>query len=65
MKKPVGAEKKRVKRSSSTATTDSGSDAPPRKQSVNKDMFHLFAEKVRDKKGLESRWAVMEQARVE
>lgn len=33
MKRPVGAEKKRVKRSSgsaSTAARDSGSDAPPR-----------------------------------
>ncbi|KAL1197392.1 hypothetical protein V5N11_011978 [Cardamine amara subsp. amara] len=67
MKKPVGAEKKRVKRSSgssSSAVRDSGSDAPPRKKVV-KDTFQLFAEKVRDHKGLESRWAVMEQARVE
>ncbi|CDY37329.1 BnaA01g25490D [Brassica napus] len=68
MKRPVGAEKKRVKRSSgsaSTAARDSGSDAPPRKKGVKKDLFQLFAEKVRDHKGLESRWAVMEQARVE
>ncbi|KAJ4887044.1 translocation protein-related [Raphanus sativus] len=68
MKRPVGAEKKRVKRSSgssSTAARDSGSDAPPRKKGVKKDVFQLFAEKVRDHKGLESRWAVMEQARVE
>ncbi|KAJ4894172.1 translocation protein-related [Raphanus sativus] len=69
MKKHAGAEKKRVKRSpgsSSAAARDSGSDPPPRKQQgVKKDVFQLFAEKVRDNKGLESRWAVMEEARVE
>ncbi|KAF8103912.1 hypothetical protein N665_0182s0019 [Sinapis alba] len=67
MKKHAGAEKKRVKRSlgsASSTTRDSGSDAPPR-QGVKKDVFQLFAEKVRDNKGLESRWAVMEEARVE
>ncbi|KAG2271119.1 hypothetical protein Bca52824_065674 [Brassica carinata] len=68
MKKHAGAEKKRVKRSlgsASTAARDSGSDPPTRKQGVKKDVFQLFAEKVRDNKGLESRWAVMEEARVE
>ncbi|KAL0855594.1 hypothetical protein Bca101_060747 [Brassica carinata] len=35
------------------------------KKAVKKDLFQLFAEKVRDNKGLESRWAVMEEARVE
>ena len=32
---------------------------------MKKDVFQVFAEKVRDNKGLESRWAVMEEARVE
>ncbi|CAN8258603.1 unnamed protein product [Cochlearia groenlandica] len=69
MKKQAGAEKKRVNKrssgSSSTSVKDSSSDSPLRKKSVKKDLFQLFAEKVRDHKGLESRWAVMEQARVE
>lgn len=30
-----------------------------------KDVFQLFAEKVRDHKGLESRWAILQEARVE
>ncbi|XP_048635278.1 uncharacterized protein LOC125608810 isoform X2 [Brassica napus] len=67
MKKHAGAEKKRVKRSLGSASStarDSGSD-PPARQGVKKDVFQLFAEKVRDNKGLESRWAVMEEARVE
>ncbi|XP_010544185.1 PREDICTED: uncharacterized protein LOC104816878 [Tarenaya hassleriana] len=68
MKKPVGAEKKRVKRSAgsgSSAVRDSASDTPPRKQPVKKDTFQLFAEKVRDHKDLESRWAVLQETRVE
>ncbi|XP_047316741.1 uncharacterized protein LOC124920321 [Impatiens glandulifera] len=65
-----GAEKKRVRRSAGAATLsggnkDSNSDAPPRKGAVKKDVFQLFAEKVRDNKGLESRWAVLQETRVE
>ncbi|WCJ36883.1 translocation protein-related [Euphorbia peplus] len=69
MKKSGGAEKKRVRRSSSAAvqngTRDPNSDTPPRKQPVKKDVFQLFAEKVRDHKGLVSRWAVLQETRVE
>lgn len=35
------------------------------KQSSGKDVFKLFADKVRDHKKLESRWAVLQEARVE
>ncbi|CAF2134134.1 unnamed protein product, partial [Brassica napus] len=36
------------------------SSSRSKKQAVKKALFQLFAEKVRDHKGLESRWAVME-----
>lgn len=35
------------------------------KQAAKRDVFQLFAEKVRDHKGLESRWAVLQETRVE
>lgn len=35
------------------------------KQAAKKDVFQLFAEKVRDHKDLESRWAVLQETRVE
>jgi translocation protein SEC62 len=35
------------------------------KQAAKKDVFQLFAEKVRDHKGLVSRWAVLQETRVE
>lgn len=35
------------------------------KQVVTKDVFQTFAEKVRDHKELESRWAVLQETRVE
>ncbi|KAG4923721.1 hypothetical protein AAZX31_18G069100 [Glycine max] len=64
MKKSSGsaADKKRVRRSSALDPT---SDAPPRKQAVKKDVFRVFAEKVRDHKELVSRWAVLQETRVE
>ncbi|KAJ9164342.1 hypothetical protein P3X46_023932 [Hevea brasiliensis] len=68
MKKSGGAEKKRVRRSSAAVqngTRDPNSDTPPRRQSPKKDVFQLFAEKVRDHKGLVSRWAVLQETRVE
>ncbi|KAJ6345370.1 hypothetical protein OIU78_008106 [Salix suchowensis] len=56
MKKSGGAaDKKRVRRSSgavTNATRDLNSDTPPRKQAAKKDVFQLFAEKVRDHKDL-------------
>ncbi|XP_009617200.1 uncharacterized protein LOC107767895 [Nicotiana tabacum] len=64
MKKPGGAEKKKVRRSPGVASNGSNS-TPPRKQGVKKDVFQLFAEKVRDHKGLVSRWAVLQETRVE
>ncbi|CAL5437908.1 unnamed protein product [Camellia sinensis] len=69
-----GAEKKRVRRSSGAiqngSNRDLNSDTPPRrsdseKQAAKKDVFQLFAEKVRDHKDLESRWAVLQETRVE
>ncbi|KAL1332645.1 hypothetical protein HN51_061429 [Arachis hypogaea] len=65
MKKSSGsaAEKKRVRRSS--AAPDPSSDAPLRKQAAKKDVFQVFAEKVRDHKDLVSRWAVLQETRVE
>ncbi|PQP99566.1 uncharacterized protein Pyn_08472 [Prunus yedoensis var. nudiflora] len=68
MKKAGGAEKKRVRRSSGALQNggrDSNSDTPPRKQAIQKDVFQLFAEKVRDHKDLVSRWAVLQETRVE
>ncbi|ONI13861.1 hypothetical protein PRUPE_4G250000 [Prunus persica] len=68
MKKAGGAEKKRVRRSSGAIQNggrDSNSDTPPRKQAIQKDLFQLFAEKVRDHKDLVSRWAVLQETRVE
>lgn len=35
------------------------------KQAIQKDLFQLFAEKVRDHKDLVSRWAVLQETRVE
>lgn len=35
------------------------------KQAAKKDVFQLFSEKVRDHKDLESRWAVLQETRVE
>ncbi|XP_016458887.1 uncharacterized protein LOC107782517 [Nicotiana tabacum] len=64
MKKPGGAEKKKVRRSPGVASNGSNI-TPPRKQGVKKDVFQLFAEKVRDHKGLVSRWAVLQETRVE
>lgn len=67
--KKAGAEKKRVRRSSGAVQNggnrDPSSDTPPRKQANKKDVFQLFAEKVRDHKGLVSRWAVLQETRVE
>ncbi|KAG6789452.1 hypothetical protein POTOM_005550 [Populus tomentosa] len=69
MKKSGGAaDKKRVRRSSGAVpngTRDPNSDTPPRRQAAKKDVFQLFAEKVRDHKGLVSRWAILQETRVE
>ncbi|KAL2507114.1 translocation protein-related [Forsythia ovata] len=67
MKKPGGggggaaADKKRGRRSYGESSTET----PPRKQAAKKDVFQIFAEKVRDHKNLESRWAVLQETRVE
>ncbi|PUZ75570.1 hypothetical protein GQ55_1G188200 [Panicum hallii var. hallii] len=39
--------------------------APQEKSAPKKDVYQLFAEKVRDNKQLESRWAIMQETRVE
>ncbi|XP_043722257.1 uncharacterized protein LOC122669545 isoform X2 [Telopea speciosissima] len=62
-----GAEKKRARRVAAVQNgpRDSNTGTPPRKQAAAKDVFQLFAEKVRDHKDLESRWAVLQETRVE
>ncbi|KAL9261230.1 hypothetical protein AKJ16_DCAP24776, partial [Drosera capensis] len=67
MKKAGAAsEKKKVRRSAAAASAQNGAaDTPPRKQSAEEDVYQLFAEKVRDHKELESRWAVLQETRVE
>lgn len=59
-----GAEKKRTRRATG-APNGSNTDAPPKKKNPGKDLFQLFAEKVRDHKEFESRWAVLQETRVE
>ncbi|XP_074310556.1 translocation protein SEC62 [Silene latifolia] len=63
--KKAGVEKKKARRSAGGATSGGGNDTPPRKQTAEKDVYLSFAEKVRDHKGLESRWAVLQETRVE
>lgn len=67
--KKAGAEKKRARRSSGAVKGASGrdpaTDISPKKQANKKDVFQLFAEKVRDHKDLVSRWAVLQETRVE
>ncbi|GAB2229279.1 hypothetical protein Droror1_Dr00023417 [Drosera rotundifolia] len=66
MKKAGAAsEKKKVRRSAAASAQNGSADTPPRKQSAEKDVYQLFAEKVRDHKELESRWAVLQETRVE
>ncbi|KAL8055507.1 hypothetical protein ABFX02_04G060100 [Erythranthe guttata] len=55
----AAGDKKRSRRS----YADSATDTPPK--AVKKDVFQIFAEKVRDHKDLESRWAVLQETRVE
>ncbi|XP_078441715.1 translocation protein-like protein [Wolffia australiana] len=58
-----GTEKKRIRR----GLMQNGGKDPDNssKKSPTKDLYQLFAEKVRDNKKLESRWAVLQEARVE
>ncbi|KAK1364270.1 Translocation protein SEC62 [Heracleum sosnowskyi] len=65
--KKAGVEKKKVRRSSAAPQngSNSNSDPTPKKKASNKDVFQLFAEKLRDHKGLVSRWAVLQETRVE
>ncbi|OVA10247.1 Translocation protein Sec62 [Macleaya cordata] len=65
--KKSGGEKKRVRRAGvgQNSSKDLNNDTPPRRQAATKDVFQLFAEKVRDHKELESRWAILQETRVE
>ncbi|XP_077214126.1 translocation protein-like protein [Tasmannia lanceolata] len=63
--KKSGAEKKRVRRPAIQNGGRDLNDITPKKQSSGNDVFQLFAEKVRDHKKLESRWAVLQETRVE
>ncbi|CAM8964207.1 unnamed protein product [Rhodiola kirilowii] len=67
MTKPA-AEKKKIRRPSAAVQNggrDPTAEEPPKKQATKKDMYQLFAEKVRDHKDLESRWAILQETRVE
>ncbi|CAA0833469.1 translocation protein-related [Striga hermonthica] len=55
----AAGDKKKGRRSDSVACT------APRKQAVREDVFQIFAERVRNHKDLESRWAVLQETRVE
>lgn len=63
--KKAGSEKRKVRRSAAGAASAGGAETPPAKQSAEKDVYLSFAEKVRDHKDLESRWAVLQETRVE
>lgn len=68
MKKSGAAEKKRVRRTSAAVPSggrDPNPDTPPGKQAAKRDVYQVFAEKLRDHKDLESRWAVLQETRVE
>lgn len=66
MTKPA-TEKKRVRRGATqNGNRDPGSESTSSKRSgKEKDAYQLFANKVRDNKQLESRWAVLQETRVE
>ncbi|GER55060.1 translocation protein sec62 [Striga asiatica] len=55
----AASDKKKGRRSDSVSYT------APRKQAVREDVFQIFAERVRNHKDLESRWAVLQETRVE
>ncbi|KAJ4755559.1 Translocation protein sec62 [Rhynchospora pubera] len=57
-------EKKRVRRTPQNGGRDL-SETPSKKGAQTKDVYQLFAEKVRDNKQLPSRWAIMQETRVE
>lgn len=62
-------EKKRVRRAPQNGGGGgrdlSDTSSSSKKSAVQKDVYQVFAEKVRDNKQLESRWAIMQEARVE
>ncbi|KAM0950372.1 putative translocation protein Sec62 [Dioscorea sansibarensis] len=58
-------EKKRVRRAPQNGARDPPETAPSKKAAKTKDAYQLFAEKVRDNKQLESRWAIMQETRME
>ncbi|KAL0907029.1 hypothetical protein M5K25_025567 [Dendrobium thyrsiflorum] len=57
-------EKKRVRRAPSGTSRDL-SDTQPKQPVTKKDVYQVFAEKVRDNKQLKSKWAIMQETRVE
>ncbi|PKA59948.1 hypothetical protein AXF42_Ash016006 [Apostasia shenzhenica] len=57
-------EKKRVRRAPSSTGRDLAENQPKQPGS-KKDVYQLFAEKVRDNKQLKSKWAIMQETRVE
>lgn len=58
------AEKKRIRRAPSHAVKDLA-DSDSKQSAEKKDVYQIFAEKVRDNKQLKSRWAIMQETRVE
>ncbi|XP_020590618.1 uncharacterized protein LOC110031642 [Phalaenopsis equestris] len=57
-------EKKRVRRAPSNTARDL-SDSEYKQPAEKKDVYQIFAEKVRDNKQLKSKWAIMQETRVE
>uniref|UniRef100_A0A1D1XUJ7 Translocation protein SEC62 n=1 Tax=Anthurium amnicola TaxID=1678845 RepID=A0A1D1XUJ7_9ARAE len=60
-----GMEKKRIRRAASQNGGRDPADSASKKSTPRKDVYQLFADKVRDNKQLESRWAVLQETRVE
>ncbi|XP_068638051.1 translocation protein sec62-like [Aristolochia californica] len=60
-----GAEKKKARRAGVQNGARDLTEITPKKQSGGKDVYQLFADKVRDHKQLESRWAILQETRVE
>ncbi|ONK59730.1 uncharacterized protein A4U43_C08F9810 [Asparagus officinalis] len=62
-------EKKRIRRSPQNGGGGSSrhldANSSSKKSATQEDVYQVFAEKVRDNKQLESRWAIMQEARVE
>ncbi|AQK61675.1 translocation protein-related [Zea mays] len=62
---PLGSTRCRLIRGCFRFGVDADMEKPMENSTPKKDVYQLFAEKVRDNKQLESRWAIMQETRVE